>query len=551
MKDYGERPETAFIPFDRLRSFSRLYRDYMAGFERLSGFYVRNWRSPVDRRAAVTEAAAHPRDRETLVTVLREQQELWGADPMATRQVERLLDPRSAVVVTGQQVGLFTGPLYTVLKAMTTVRLARRLEEETGHPVVPVFWLGSEDHDFHEMSVATLPGPGGPEELVYRGHTLPSAGNLGSVGGLEFTDAVLPLVDRAESCLAGTEFSRPVMDAVRAAYAPGVTFRDAFARLLRALLPGSGLVLMSADDVRLKRLALPLWKKDVTDPDALHGPLAEVTARLEAEWHAQVRTTPTDLFIEYGGSRLPIDREDGAFRIRGTDVVYDAAGLCRLLEEETGRFTPNVVLRPLTQDWLLPTAAYVAGPGEIAYFAQFGPAYAWAGLPMPVIHPRATVTIIEPRVQRVLERVGLSMTDFDENPDTLFTRVVVAALDVDLEARFAEARSETGRIVDTLRTVVQTIDPGMDSTVDATSAAMDRELDRMRERVLRGLRRRESELRSQVTYASQSLFPGSSPQERVLSPLWFAARFGPGFLPALMERIDVFADAHHVMRIDD
>ena len=170
---------------------------------------------------------------------------------------------------------------------------------------------------------------------------------------------------------------------------------------------------------------------------------------------------------------------------------------------------------------------------------------------MPVIHPRATVTLVEPRVQRLLEHVGLSMTDFDENTHTLFTRLVVAALDVDLEARFAEARRDTGRAVDSLRTVVQTIDPGMDSTIDLARARVDRELDRMRERVLRGLRRRESELRSQVTYASHSLFPGSSPQERVLSPLWFAARFGPGFLPALMERIELFADAHHVMRIDD
>lgn len=536
------------VPLERLRSFSALYREYVSRFDGVSEFYARDWRSSDDRLAAVREAAAHPRDRGVLVDVLREQQAAWNNLGPAAAQVERLLDPRSAVVVTGQQVGLFTGPLYTVLKAMTTVRLARHLEAETGHPVVPVFWLGTEDHDLAEMSVASVPGSDGPEQLVYDGHRLPRVGNLGSVGALRLAAPIAALVDRLERLLAGTEFSGPVMDAVRAAYRPGATFTDAFAALLTALLPDSGLVLMSAEDVRLKRLALPLWRREIEDGERLHRALTDVTDRLEgASWHAQVRTAPTNLFLEQGGMRLPIDRDGASYRVRSTDVAFDGAGLLDLLERETGRFTPNVVLRPLTQDWLLPTAAYVAGPGEVAYFAQFRPAYEWAGLPMPSIHPRATVTVVEPRVGRFLHETGLPVEALQEPVDSLFTRLVQERTGIDLEATFATAGSRIDASLAALDSVVSGLDAGLSATVGASSAAMRRELERLRERVLRAQRRRESELGHRLRHAASSVFPRGTPQERVSSPLWFAARFGPGFLPELMESIDVMAPAHQVI----
>ncbi len=537
------------VPFDSFGSFSPLYADYCARFERLAPFYARDWRSVEDRRAAAAEAAAHDRDRETLVRVLREQHPLWGEDDSALRSLERLADPASSVVVTGQQVGLFTGPLYTVLKALTTVMLARRMEEETGRPVVPVFWLGSEDHDFAEMAGVGVPEGDGILDLRYTGHALPENGNLGSVGALEFDGAVSEIVDRLDTLLPPSDFHEDLLRAVRDAYAPGVTFRDAFGRLLRHMLRGMGLVFMAADHPDLKRLALPLWIREIEKGQDLFSGLDSTSRRLEAEYHAQVHLRPTNLFVRHDGSRLPIDLEGERYRVRGTDQAWSRAELVRLMEAETDRFSPNVVLRPLTQDWLLPTAAYVGGPGEVAYFAQYRTAYEWAGLPMPVVYPRASVSLVEKRIRRSMEKLGRDVTSFAGNVEALFSELVVEQLDFDLTARFGEATGHLHGAVNLLKKTLADVDPGLVKTAEATRAALVKEVERLQERVIRSERRRQEELRAQVDKVAGALFPSGGFQERTMTPLWFLNKYGPDFLVRLSERLDIGSGMHQVVDI--
>jgi bacillithiol biosynthesis cysteine-adding enzyme BshC len=542
-----ETAAPTLVPFDSFGSFSTLYADYCARFGRVASFYARDWTSAADRRAAVVEAAGVPRERETLVRVLREQQPTWGPDDAALRSVERLSDPSSAVVVTGQQVGLFTGPMYTVLKAMTTVLLARRLEEETGRPVIPVFWLGSEDHDLDEMAGVGVPEGDGVLDLRYTGHVLPPGGNLGSVGPLPFDPSVAEVVDRLDTLLPPSDFHDDLVRAVREAYAPGMSFRDAFGRLLRRMLPDQGLVLMSADHPELKRLSLPLWMKEIRDGEGLMAGLGEATARLESTYHAQVHVSPTNLFVMHEGSRLPIDLEGGRYRVRGTDQAWSRDELLRLMESETGRFSPNVVMRPLTQDLLLPTAAYVGGPGEVAYFAQYRDAYEWAGLPMPVIWPRASVTLVERRVRRSMDRLGRGIPDFSGDVEALFSELVLEQLDFDLEARFDEAAGHLDQAVTGLKETLTEVDPSLEKTVEATRAALLKEMERLRERVVRSERRRQEDLRAHVDKVAGALFPGGGFQERVVTPLWFLNKYGPDFFVRLMEQIDVGSGRHQVV----
>lgn len=535
------------LPFAAFRSFSRLYRDYCEDFPRLAPYYARDWRSPDDLAAAAAEAAARPRDRDTLVRVLREQQALWGEDASARQAVERLADPEAAVVVTGQQVGLFTGPMYTVLKALTTVLVARHLEAQTGRPVVPVFWLGSEDHDFAEMAGTGIPHGDGVENLRYAGHALPEEGNLGPVGALALAASITEQVDRLDALLPPSDFHDDLVRAVRDAYAPGTTFRDAFARLLRRILPGQGLVLMAADHPDLKRLAVPLWKKDVEEGAGLVEEIRDASARLEGTYHAQVHVRPTNLFVLHEGSRLPIDLEEDRYRVRGTGTTWSREELLALIDTDPDRFSPNVVLRPLTQDWLLPTAAYVGGPGEVAYFAQYRPAYAWAGLPMPVVFPRASITIVEARIRRSMEKLGRPVPAFEGDVEPLFSELVLEQLGFDLDARFDEAAGHLHRALDLLRDPIATVDPSLGKTVEATRAALVKELERLRERVVRSERRRQDELRAHVDKVAGGLFPGGGLQERVVSPLWYLNKYGPDFFVRLADRLDVKAGRHQII----
>jgi bacillithiol biosynthesis cysteine-adding enzyme BshC len=217
------------------------------------------------------------------------------------------------------------------------------------------------------------------------------------------------------------------------------------------------------------------------------------------------------------------------------------------MESETGRFSPNVVMRPLTQDLLLPTAAYVGGPGEVAYFAQYRGAYEWAGLPMPVIWPRASVTLVERRVRRSMDRLGRDVPDFSGDVEALFSGLVLEQLDFDLEARFGEATAHLDQAVIGLKETLTEVDPSLDKTVEATRAALIKEMERLRERVVRSERRRQEELRAHVDKVAGALFPGGGFQERVVTPLWFLNKYGPDFFVRLMEQIDVGSGRHQVV----
>jgi bacillithiol biosynthesis cysteine-adding enzyme BshC len=515
--------------------------DYAAAKPAATKFYARGFDT-----ASVLEAAAqttaHPHaDRQALVQILRDQQSLWGADAAADANVEKLADPRAAVIITGQQVGLFTGPTYTVLKALTTVLMARKLEAISGRPFVPVFWLGSEDHDFGEMATTWVPGP--VQLTVPR----PDVANTGPVGALKFGPEISGLLATLEGALQGTDFRATVMEMARETYAEGTTFRDAFARMLRALLPDTGLVIFAQDDPRAKKLAAPVWQKEIEDWESSDETLRKASEEIASAYFAQVHIRPTNLFMIHQGARLPVDIEDGQFHLRGTDQSWTRSELSALLEAEPERFSPNVVLRPLTQDWLFPTAAYVGGPGETAYFGQYKGVYEWAGQVMPAILPRVSLTFVEPAIRRTIGKIGLPAEAFSQDPDALFSEVARRRMAFEAEALFGQALSQVDRVVERLAPDVVAVDASLARSVESTRAGLHKQLTRLRARVLKADRRGRGLLRKQIERVANALFPLGKPQERVISPLYFVAKYGPNFFVQLMDDLETDTRVHFLV----
>jgi bacillithiol synthase len=515
--------------------------DYAAAQPAATRFYARGFdTASVLEAAAETTAQSHA-NREALVQILRDQQSLWGQDAAADANVEKLADPKAAVIITGQQVGLFTGPTYTVLKALTTVLMARKLEAISGRPFVPVFWLGSEDHDFEEMATTWVPGP---VELTVPS---PDVQNTGPVGAIKFGPEIASLLDTLEGALEGTDFRATVMEMARETYAEGTTFRDAFARMLRALLPDTGLVIFAQDDPRAKRLAASVWQKEIEDWESSDATLRTASEEIASEYFAQVHIRPTNLFMIYQGTRLPLDIEDGLFRLRGTDESWTRSELGTLLEADPERFSPNVVLRPLTQDWLFPTAAYVGGPGETAYFGQYKSVYEWAGQVMPAILPRISLTFVEPAIRRTMGKIGLPAEAFSQLPDALFSEVARGRMEFEPEDRFAQALSQIDQVVELLAPDVVGVDASLARSMESTRAGLHKQLTRLRERVLRADRRSRGLLRKQIERVANALFPLGKPQERVISPLYFVAKYGPNFFVQLMDDLETDTRAHFLV----
>jgi bacillithiol biosynthesis cysteine-adding enzyme BshC len=522
-----------------LGAFPDLFVDYCTDYDAVAPFYPGDWRDPAARRGAAERAAARPVDRDAVADVLADQNAAWGSGNATQQNVDALRDPETVAIVTGQQVGLFTGPLYTIYKTITTLQLAEQWADQTGRTVVPVFWVEGEDHDFDEIASAHVLRR---NEVVPLDYAPGVPDNPGAVGRRPLTDAITAVLARLDNALPDSDFKPDVMERVRAAYRPGTPIEDAFAQLMRSLFAGEGLVFMNPDDARLKELTRPLFRREIEDPET---PAAHIDATSEAlrdrGYHAQVHARPTNLFWLADDARHPIDLgDDGQFVLRNTDRSFSRNELLDRLDAEPERFSPNVVLRPLMQDLLLPTAAYVAGPGEVSYFAQYGDVYDWAGLAQPLIHPRASVSLVEGKVQKVLDKYDLGVCDFRADLDALFQDVVVDTMDVDVDAVFQDATTEMHKALNALKPEVEAVDGSLGAAAEATRAALVEEMNDLKQKVVRAEKRQQDEVRAQLEKAHANLRPQGALQERTINVLYYLNKYS----------LDLLDDLRHTLRPD-
>ncbi|MEX1054661.1 MAG: bacillithiol biosynthesis cysteine-adding enzyme BshC [Rhodothermales bacterium] len=535
------------LPYSELNDFPSLFQDYCTRYDAVAEYFSGNFRDPEARRRAVDRTLAKPRDRETLVRVLLEQNGRWGLDDRTRENIETLRRPDSSVVITGQQVGIFLGPIYTVLKTITTLQLAEQLSREVSKPVVPVFWLGAEDHDFDEMAGVMLLRENQPIDVRYGREAGGVGENAGPVGRIRMNEEVARLVAEVDGILPPSDFKAELMSAVGEAYRPGRTFADAFALLMRRLFSGTGLVLISSDDERLKRLAAPLFRKEVEEDEGVTAGVRDVSSRLAKTYHEQVQARPANLFLMEEGERLPIDASDGQFSVRDRNRLLSREELLKLIDDSPEKFSPNVVLRPLMQDLLLPTAIYVGGPAEISYFAQYRRAYEWAEIPMPLIYPRASMTILESKIARVLEKYGLDVGDFGEDLEKLFHRVVISQMEVDAAKIFQAAGRHLHEAVNLLKPDLEKIDRTLVKSAESTRAALLAEFEKLKAKVVRAEKHSHDEVRDQLQKAQANLFPAGVFQERALSILYFLNKYGIEFLDELRMALSTDTTEHQVV----
>lgn len=491
---------------------------------------------PEHRRAAVARAV-RPVTPEVLAA-LRAQNASYPPSPAREAHLDAL-GRGAAAVVTGQQVGLFLGPLYTLYKAASAIVIARALQAETGQPVVPVFWLQTEDHDLPEIATCHVRAArGGPSKLEVPA----SAEDRRSIAHRTLPDEVEACLAQLREALAGLPEGPAHLEHLAAHYRAGAPWSEAFAQVLAALFVEEGLVFVDPRDPRLARVAAAtVHRRAITEA----GPIAEALLARSAALRAagfepavHVRPGSPLSFVHAGSAEGPrhrlavttaFDSESESDSDAGSSFDFEAVGgserytraqLLDLLEREPLRFSTSALLRPILQDTLLPTAAYVGGPGEIAYFAQLEPLYAAFDRPMPLIIPRARFVVVDDKTRRLLDRLGLSARDAALSEDELLRRTarepapdlrarllapVVAALD--------EVRRESAGL-------------GLESALEKTQAAIDGALGKLAEKHDKAVAHRDSERVEEVRRLKAQLFPHDAPQERVLGFSYFAARHG-------------------------
>jgi bacillithiol biosynthesis cysteine-adding enzyme BshC len=529
--------------------FPPLARDYVHAFSRLAPFYAHN---PHDLGAYQTQAErcdALTYPRHALRDALLAQQVSWHAPQVVRERVEELCSPQGLAVFTGQQTGLFGGPLFTLYKALTTISLAARLQETLHRPVVALFWLASEDHDIAEADHVHLTDHNGC--LVQIRHTAwgPPPGYMSA--NLRLGPAIQETLGRLLDLLPRTEFTASLSDALARAYTPDRTLAEAFAQWMIHLLGETGLVLVDGADPRLKRLSTRIFRRELDEAPRTSREILEASQSLRAlGYSAQIeaRADGVNCFLLRDGRRALV-RDRTGLRLRDSGDLLSSSSLRQMVEETPEQFSPNVALRPVVQDALFPTLAYVAGPSELAYFAQLRRVYAAFDVPMPVIVPRASLSLLEPRMAQLLERFHLGLSDLEMEPEQLTSRVLRTQLPPDLEATLAAARGQVDEIFVRVGEAVASVDPTLKATVGQTGGHIKGHLDQLERKAVQALKRREADTRQQLQRLREALMPGGRLQERVYPALPYLMKYGPPLIQRLREEIDGPGWQHQFMTI--
>ena len=428
---------------------------------------------------------------------------------------DRLVAGEVLIVTTGQQPGLFTGPLYTIYKAVSAIALAARLEREWGVSVVPVFWVAGDDHDFHEANHATvLNAAGMPVRIVLRERPAdaPATPLSRERGGPEILDALARLRDEIPE----SEFKGAVLGWLEAAYRPETSLADAFAHALNDLLGPRGLAVTMPYAEPVKRAMAPwlLRGLDHTLEDGL-----------------------TPVLVEASQGRDRLRRDGNGFVTRRSGEHFTAADLRRIADTAPERLSPNVLLRPVVEAALWPTVAYMAGPAELGYLPDAAPLYRALDVTPQTPVPRWSGLLVEGRVERVLEKHGLKPEDFAGPPGDVESRLVRDQLPEEvtdaLEGLQRDLRTSYGR----LSGGVTRVDPTLERTVESARNAALAGMKEIEKKLVSALKRSSDSLVSQLARTRAALYPEGAPQERVLTYPSMAIRYGPGLLDAVMDEV--------------
>jgi bacillithiol synthase len=521
------------IPFRRLPHQPKLFVRFLDDFPSVANFYQH---PPTFE--AVTQAAKSldfPAERrKEVVSALREINAKLGASDATKHNLQRL-EEGAAVIVSGQQVGLFGGPAYAFYKALSAIRIAEELSE-SGIPAVPVFWMATEDHDLEEVRHTTFFKGGKLTRLELAVEKPPGR----PVGRVKLGAAIDEVAKNSAELLAGPG-SATVAQFLQESYQADDTYGSAFGKLFARVFAADGLILLDPLDARLHRIAAPVYRKALEDRDVLNERLLQRGKELEgAGFDPQVKVgaTSTLLFHIKDGVRQPIvaaAAANASIGFKSGETTWTRAEALQLVDREPESFSPNALLRPVVQDYLLPTAAFSAGSSEISYLAQSEVIYRHILGRAPVILPRADFTVLDAKADKLLQKYRLCIENIWPGPQELRRQMEAVSLPKQLAEGFDQKKTLIESTLTELGEDVQKLDATLAGAVTTAREKMTFQLEKLREKTGRALDERAGIIGEHMEFLENLLYPNKTLQSRTLCFLPFLAQWGPGGLKELRE----------------
>ena len=531
----SETLETECLPFSSIPHTGRLFDDYLHAFDRVKQFYARPPLSQ-DWWTEEIQKIQYPAERrQAVAAILERQNREFGAGAKTLANIQRLRDG-SAAVVTGQQVGLFGGPLFCILKALTAVIMA----EKAG--AVSVFWMATEDHDLDEVNTVNLPAGDHLKKFTVNVPHREGA----PVGTIEFTDEIAAAVQQVEAIFGKSEIS----ELLAASYRKGETFGTAFARLYTKVFSDLGVIFLNPLDPELHRIAQPVFRAALEKSEEINHALLERNKELEAAGYvAQVKVTPSHTLCFYyeDGARTPVKHHDKEFFVSERKLA--ATELIKETERCPERFSANVLLRPVIQDYLLPTLCYIGGPAEVAYFAQIEVVYRkLAGRLTPIV-PRIFATLIEPRQTKLMDRYQISLPDLFNGPEKTRELVGSRALPDSILKSFDQAAEHVEQALSLIQGPLEKLDKTLVDAAENAGTKMRYQLQTIRDKAARAETRKNSEVMQHADELVTALYPNKDLQEREVGAAYFLLKYGLSVVEQIKAAVQTGCGEHQVIRI--
>jgi len=532
------------LPFSSL-PFSKIFNSYLQSEPSIKSFFETDPQNAAEVQSFL-KSFKFSGERSDIVSWLTDFHTGFNAPPETKESIKKLESPDSLVIVTGQQCTIFGGPLFTVYKIITAITKARKWEEMLKRPVVPVFWIADEDHDFEEAVHIAVQTGEQCTKLEYGDRS--ERGRR--VSEISFSDEILRIKEELKSQMYETDFSDDLWNMLDSVYKPGNTFGEAFGQIVLNLFGKHGLILAGSNTKKSKELAADTMATSVSGYQPQYDALSSQSEKLKnAGYKNQVYLNPSNLFfIDENQDRKKIQIEDNHWIVPESGISWTTDELADVIGNMPEKFSPNVFLRPLIQDKLLPVASYVAGPGEVAYYAQMKTFYHQFGMQMPIITPRYSATLVESGIERIIQKLPFTIPDYSKRIEDLESDFIDQIDTPDVEKLFGMWQNQVKEDSKHHVNHISDIDPTLKKSAEKSISIFFNELDRLKGKVYKSLKDSEETQINRIEKIKQNLFPNRNLQEREIAFIYFMNKYGVDIWGKLLDELtDEKPDCHKII----
>lgn len=537
------------INWKEIPKTTQLYLDFLYDFPKVAHFYNEDYRKDSSYQKILSEIDRRSYPKEKIASILQKQNLKYGCGQETLKNINLLTTGDSYFVLTGQQVGIFGGPLYTVYKAISAVKTSQWLSQKFKKNFIPLFGLASDDHDLSEVNfIQIIDRDNQLRKIEY----LPHEDDWGkSMSRLILSENIQKTIETFDSATSPSEFKSEVLDKLKECYRKGERITTAFGKWMSLLLKNFGLVFFDFSDQEFKRLAQPIFEKEIEEAGTSTELVQKTNEELESlGYHLQVVKTADflNLFL-HNHKRERIKFEKGGLILDRINARLSQEKLREISKKEPERISPNVLFKPVVQSLVFPICVYVAGPGEAGYYAQIKRIFEHFDVVMPIVYPRTSLTLMENKIRTIMNKYSVSFQQLSTDVEKVIHEVIKRDFPDEIEIKFRKTKEEIQNQMNILSQELENFEPSLKKTLKLSLGKIDYELKELEKKVFQAYKKRNSILTNQIHKAKTNLFPDGKFQERQLSILPFLIKYGFGFIDYLYDNIDIQSNDHQLLDV--